>query len=283
MITPDNQPKPVEVPKPWNMETFGAYLNRTMRTPLLALAGLLGLGMLIVIFGRYDSFVVMQMFGGLPYIVVAFIGYLFYRKIQYRRLFWSEYAKYRGWAYLSTGSADVESAMMFHQGNHQVVTDVVSGTISNHPLTLCNYKFRIGYGKNAEIHSYTVVIVTFKGRFPHVYVDRLDHGYGLKVGRALPLPNEVSKQFKIFAPPEYEIEALAIFDPEILAKLLDLKYNFDMELIDQKLYVFMPQMIDSKEVLEQRLQQAESLLEELIPHLDHTNYQPIPNMPDRLH
>jgi hypothetical protein len=280
MIIPDNQSKPAEVPKPWNMETFGAYLKRTSRTPLLVLAGLLGLILLGVFYWGSDAVGYVSMY--LPYLLVVPILFLFQRRSEYRRMFWIEYAKYRGWTYLPSGWADAESGLMFHQGNYRVLTDVVSGDILNHPLTLCNYKFRIGSGKNAQIYAYTVAIVTFTGKFPHVYVDRLDHGYGLRVGRALPLPTEVSKQFKIFSPPEYEIEALAIFDPQILAHLLDLKFNYDMELIDQKLYIFMHQIIESKEALENKLAQAEELLKHMIPHLDHTSYQRIPNMSDRL-
>jgi hypothetical protein len=264
------------------METFGTYVRRSVRTPLLILGGLLALGILLLSISRHTYFAAMEVLGVLPYLVVALFGYLFYLKIQYRRLFWTEYAKYRGWTYLPAGQAEAEDAMMFRQGNNRSVTDVVTGTILEHPLKLCNYNFRIGQGKNSQIYSYTVIIVKFIGKFPHVYVDRLDHGYGLNVGRALPLPTEVAKQYKIFSPPEYEIEALAIFDPETLVKLLDLKFNYDMELINQKLYIFLPQMIDSISALEQRLQQAEALLASMIPHLDHTNYQPIPHSPDTL-
>ena len=278
-----SQPESSTVPKPWNMETFGAYLRRTSRMPLLIVAGLLGLVLVGTLLGSPDILSFITLSGTyLPYLIVIPVIFLFQRRSEYRKMFWIEYAKYRGWSYLPSGWADAESGMMFHQGNYRVLTDVVSGDILNHPLTLCNYKFRIGSGKNAQIYAYTVAIVTFTGKFPHVYVDRLDHGYGLRVGRALPLPTEVAKQFKICSPPEYEIEALAIFDPEILAHLLDLKFNYDMELIDQKLYIFMPQIIDSKEALENKLAQAEELLKHMIPHLDHTSYQRIPNMSDRL-
>ncbi|MFA6198120.1 MAG: hypothetical protein WC734_03135 [Patescibacteria group bacterium] len=279
---PENQNKPAAVPKPWSMETFNAYLRRTSRTPLLLLVVALVLVTALIVFNRNDAVFLTMTTNGLPYLIVALVLYMVYRRNEYRRLFWIAYSQYRGWTYLPYGQPDVESAMMFHQGNYRVMTDVVNGRILNHPMTLCNYKFRIGYGKNAKIYSYTVVMVTFTGKFPHVYVNRTDMGYGMSFGRALPLPTEVAKLFKIYTPPEYEIEALAIFDPQILEHLLDLKYNYDMELIDQKLYVFMPQMINTKEALEQKLNQAEALLEHMIPQLDRTSYQPIPNTPDKL-
>jgi hypothetical protein len=50
----------------------------------------------------------------------------------------------------------------------------------------------------------------------------------MRIGTTLPVPHEFAKRFELRGPAQYEIEALEIFTPDILAYVLALQFPFDV-------------------------------------------------------
>lgn len=210
----------------------------------------------------------------LPWVILAGWRRRLAEKIRGR--FWRQFALHHGWTYQPRGDLRGERAVMFHEGHSRSMRHVVSGALdSERPFRIFEYKFSAGHGRRRHDYFFTTFAVRFSGAFPHLYLDRLKNGYGTKAGVSLPLPGEFTASFRLFCPAEYEIEALQVFSPEILAYLLDANFPHDIELLDQELHVFTRGYINTLQDLEERFQMGRAIVERLAPRLDRLRLTPI--------
>ena len=84
------------------------------------------------------------------------------------------------------------------------------------------------------------------------------------------------------APKEYEIEALEIFTPDVLASLLDNKFGHDVEFVNQEMLIFFYGQISDPEQLEREFKRALDLEDLLDEKLDRFKFEQIGDMPTRL-
>ncbi len=56
--------------------------------------------------------------------------------------------------------------------------------------------------------------------------------------QVLPLEGDFDKHFTLYCPQEYEQDALYIFTPDLMALLIDEAAPFDVELVDQWMFVY---------------------------------------------
>lgn len=199
-----------------------------------------------------------------------------------RGRFWRQFAQAHGFTYQPKGDPNAETAVMFHQGHSRRQQHIITGSVENRPLRISNYQFTIGHGKYSRTYPYTVFEFRFTGHFPHLYLNQLFNGYGIAVGVAIPLPREFEKRFTLRAPQEYEIEALQIFTPDLLAHLLDSGLQHDVEIVDQELLIFTVGYVDRREQLEREFADATALVERLAPKLDRFRFAPIGDHPPSL-
>lgn len=171
------------------------------------------------------------------------------------------------------------SALVFQQGQERGTGHGLMGTIHDRPFRFFQYHYTTGGGRNKQTHTYDVYEVVFSGTFPHIYLNNTRNRdlSGLK-GYFLPrisLPYELEKKFNLHGPKQYEIEVLEIFTPDLLLHLLDVGWDHDLELVDQKLYVFREESIRTNQAFEEELRRLEKLLELLTPKLNHMQLAPI--------
>jgi hypothetical protein len=212
-------------------------------------------------------------FGFLPLMIVA--AYVAVVHILALRSFWTEIAEVNGWTYKGRLSGAPLPAIMFRQGNKQSFSSVLEGVLGGSPFTSFSYTFATGEGKSEVTHPYHVFSFPFGGTFPHVYLNNKHNSYGLSVGERVPLPSEFEKQFLLSTPKEYEIEALEIFTPDILSKVLDGKFIHDMELVNQHLFIFINKSISDFETFEQEMKKAMELRNILADRLDKFTFEKI--------
>lgn len=200
-----------------------------------------------------------------------------------RGQFWRQFAKRRGYTYTARGDPRGEQAVMFQQGHNRVVRHVVSGKLRDgRPIRIFEYEFRIGHGKSRRTYCYTVFEVCFSGRFPHIYLNNLRNRYDIRIGSAVPLPHEFEKAYRLSAPEKYEIEALQIFTPDLLAYVLDAKLPHDLELVDQELLVFAGGYVNRLDELEKEAATALALAERLASKLDRFAFTAVGTHPTTL-
>lgn len=210
------------------------------------------------------------------FVVFIYVG-VSYSKIA--TSFWKQFAEINGWQYKGSGDPNKESGVMFRQGNSRSISNIIEGSIDDRRFRIFNYQFTIGSGKHRTTYYYTVFAFKFSGSFPHIYLNNKYNSYGLSVGEKIPLSSEFEKKFTLFAPKEYEIEALEIFTPDILANLLDNGFSHDVEFINQEVLIFTYGQINTFEQLEKEFNRAleiENLLDE---KLDKFKFKQIGDMP----
>lgn len=194
--------------------------------------------------------------------------------------FWKRFAEINGWEYYD-GHTDPEkeAGLMFRQGNNKIISHLIRGSINNRHFRIFSYEFSTGSGRHRRTYSYTVFAFKFNGFFPHIYLNNKHNSYNINAGEKISLPAEFEKKFSLSAPRKYEIEALAIFTPDILASLLDNGFAHDVEFVDQEVLIFADGQVDKFEKLEREFNLALKLEDMLDEKLDRFKFQPIGDMP----
>ncbi len=212
------------------------------------------------------------------------IFYLFFARFlaKAHTRFWENFATANSWSYAKAVDTADEKGVMFKRSGrfmkpmaYNFARNAVSGTWEGRPARIFEYQFTLGSGKSSETHFYTVFEFSFAGTFPHLYLNRKKDRYGIDAGKPLRLPAEFERSFELFAPDQYEVEALEIFTPDVLAYLVDVDWPFDLELIDQRLIVYREMHITSSMQLASEWHRAKALATKLAPVLDRVTYSPI--------
>lgn len=219
---------------------------------------------------------------GNAWLLILALFYYMSATNKYDDAFWIQVAKNNGWEYKGVVDDFNEPGIMFKQGKGQDITHLIEGKVDERPFRMFRYSFKIGEGKNETSYWYTVFAFKFEGAFPHIYLNNKHNSYSISAGEKLPLPFEFEKQFVLSAPRKYETEALEIFTPDILTKLLDGGFTHDIELVDHELIMFVDESINSFKKLEiefNKVMELEDLFDE---KLDRFKFEKIGNISPQL-
>lgn len=210
-----------------------------------------------------------------------------------RSVFWKEFAEINNWKYQNNipeglfnfsfkGNVEGKIGLMFKQGHSGIISNEISGKISDRDFKIYCYQFTVGHGKHSRIYYYTVFSFLSNGTFPHLYLNRKGNKWDIYVENEIPLPKEFEEKFSLYAPKKYEIEALEIFTPDILATLLEKEFPYDVEFIDQEILIFTDGQINNFENLEKKFNIALELNDTLSKKLDKAKFEKIGDMPSVL-
>ena len=135
-------------------------------------------------------------------------------------------------------------------------------------------------GRHKTTYHYLIFEVKFRGAFPHLYLNNITNGEYISFGDKLflpklSLPSQFEKKFILYAPKQYEIEALEIFSPDVLDFFLTEKWPHDLELTEGELIIARPHRVNSTEELETELQSVRKLVDRLSPTLNRMRFAPI--------
>lgn len=211
------------------------------------------------------------------------LGYLLYIEKKLIISLWtSEIARINGWEYKPNGDPKEEFGIMFQQGHSREILGQINGVVDGVEFRMFDYQFTIGYGRGSIVYSYIVFAFKFNGSFPHIYLNNKHNSYNIQIGEKVPLPSEFEKQFSLSAPRKYEIEALEIFTPDVLLKILENDFVHDVEFVDQEVLIFADGKITDFEKLEKEFSKALELKNLLYEKLDRFKFHPIGDMPHKL-
>ena len=203
-----------------------------------------------------------------------------------RTSFWKQFAKNHGWSYEEQGDASHEKGLMFNQSKSKsIVKHVISGKHEARNMRIFELTFTRGSGKNATTHFYTVFEFTMKGTFPHMYLSYKKNGYEAQKGKhasKIPLPKACEKKYNLYAPVQYEIEALEIFGESLLKFLLDEKFPHDVEMVDAEVLIFRKYHVNTLKDLEKDFEAAKVLLKQIEKKLDRSKLYKIGDRPHEM-
>ncbi len=226
-------------------------------------------------------------------IFLAFVlfGVMMWRVQHVRGDFWKAFALEHGLVYNKRGSTDDEKGLIFNQKDHAAFTSyshiyhLLTGTHRGRLMRMFELTFTQKIGKHEKKYWFTVFELTMKGTFPHIYLNYKHDGYVAKMKgnvTKIPLPGDVANQYTLYAPHQYEIEALEIFTQSIFQFLLDGQFSLDVEIIDGEVIFYRHKRVNSREELEEAFTHAAALFEKIAARLDRSKLYTIGDHPHEI-
>ena len=148
--------------------------------------------------------------------------------------------------------------MIFNNGNSRVITE---GFAFQDSTEIGNYSYDTGGGRNQTTHTYGYVKIPLVRNLPHMVLDaKANNTLGIvsslsdsfNKSQKLSLEGNFDKYFTLYAPKEYEADALYVFTPDVMAVMIDEGRNYDIEIVGNELYIYSRKHFNltSQEVLE---------------------------------
>lgn len=114
-------------------------------------------------------------------------------------------------------------------------------------LDFGNYQYTTGSGKNRTTRVWGFLAIELDRKLPHMVLDSKANN-GLFGGTNLPatfdkdqilsLEGDFDRYFTLYCPKAYERDALYVFTPDLMALLIDNAAPFDVEIIDDWMFVY---------------------------------------------
>ncbi len=204
-------------------------------------------------------------------IVLSLILYSsIYNKVNNR--FYQQIAELNGYNYEPKGHLSV-AGHIFQIGDSKRFEDIISGEFESHPLKLFVYRFTTGSGKERSEHKLSICELTFPTQMPNIVLNAHNfsnynlYDFGLK---KLNLEGDFYKYFTLYVTPGHEIEALQIFTPDVMQDFIEKSKKFDLEFIDDKIYILSPNSLKTHNEIMSMFNFAHHLISKLkkvLPHI----------------
>lgn len=176
-------------------------------------------------------------------IVVATIRSTLGRNERLMRLY--RFAEANGFIFSPRQSDPDYPGMVFGIGRRRTTIDhIVRG--AGRFLDIGNFRYTTGSGKNQKTRTWGFMALHLDRRLPHMLLDaRSNNVLGMSNlpamfsrDQVLSLEGDFDRHFTLSCPREYERDALYVFTPDLMALLIDEAGAFDVEVIDDWMFVY---------------------------------------------
>lgn len=210
-------------------------------------------------------------------IFIIFISIIFsvyasaQKKIQQQ--FMQQFAQQNNFTYVTKGIFAEYDGTLFKYGHSKNATNQVSGNYHDCPLTLFNYNYTTGSGKNRVTHYYTVFSLHLHTITPNFLLENKTHrfSYGLfdnnVKGKSITLEGNFNNFFSLRVAPGDEIETLQILTPDIMEDLIAKAKHLSVEIINDHFFIYANKTIGNKNELYEVYDLAKYFIEKLTPLL----------------
>lgn len=134
--------------------------------------------------------------------------------------------------------------MIYSHGTSRMSTDVVRGTTPRF-VEFGNYQYTTSNGKNSTTHRWGYVAIKLDVPLPHIVLDALsdntlgsDVAAGFSPEQRLSLEGDFDRYFSLFCPSGYEVDALYLFTPDIMARFIDNLAQLNVEIVDDWMFFY---------------------------------------------
>ena len=171
-------------------------------------------------------------------------------------------AKANGWAYQNT-AAMVSQGVLFTAGHDYSFSNVV--TAPDFQVGQCH--FLTGSGKNEQESRYGYIVIPLKQQLPNMLLDGKSNNvgvFGLEMSnlpgtfsrdQIVSLEGDFDKYYTLYAPKEYQADVRYVFTPDLMQALIAESDSIDIEIIDNKMLVYLGKDDIGTEVFWQRVEQ----------------------------
>lgn len=193
------------------------------------------------------------------------------KKIRSRMV--EQFATANGFSYSPSANLSAKDGSVFaHSGHSENFEDFVAGKFRNAPFQFLHYTYTVGSGKHSRTYHRSILVMEFKSNLPHVVVDSkkiTSISFPYAKGQLLELEsNDFAKYFRLYVPKEYEVEALSILTPDVMAQLIDKSSLYDVEFINNHVYIYAGGLVDTRAKLQALFELAGTIVDELGGKLD---------------
>ncbi|WP_053353970.1 hypothetical protein [Leucobacter musarum] len=176
------------------------------------------------------------------------------------------FARANGFAYAATAEPPALGDSLWEQATSGVVRDRISGTdwelgrITGGSRSATSVEQRGGFTVTKTVSVSTpersrnigYFAMTLPRRLPQMVLDARSNDRGPfsslihrpSEHQALSLEGDFDRYFRLYAPAGYERDALFVFTPDVMALLIDETGDLDVEIRDNRLFVYAPQGFD---------------------------------------
>ncbi|MEV4737299.1 MULTISPECIES: hypothetical protein [unclassified Microbacterium] len=156
----------------------------------------------------------------------------------------SRFAAANAMTYLDRIDAPPLPGMIFQAGSGRMSTDVLRGTEPRF-VEFGNYQYTTSNGKNSQTHRWGYVAVKLDVPLPNIVLDALGNNglggsiaTGFRRDQRLSLEGDFDRYFSLFCPEGYEVDALYLFTPDVMARFIDHAAELDVEIVDDWLFLY---------------------------------------------
>jgi hypothetical protein len=111
-----------------------------------------------------------------------------------------------------------------------------------------NFQYVVSSGKSSSTITWGFLALHLERRLPHMLLDSLQNNMFGMTGIAglfardqvLSLEGDFDRYFTLYCPKQYERDALYVFTPDLMALCIDEAAPFDVEIVDDWLFVYSP-------------------------------------------
>lgn len=161
--------------------------------------------------------------------------------------------------------------MIFDEGHSRMIKEAL---LFPDGREIGNYMYVTGSGKNRTTHSWGYIRVKLSRRLPHMVLDAKSNNLlkrfsnlpdGFNKSQTLSLEGNFNDYFTLYAPKEYERDALYVFTPDVMAAVIDAGARYDIEVIDDTLilYASIGLQIDNETQLQNMMRVVDTISGEL--------------------
>ena len=163
----------------------------------------------------------------------------------------SRFAAQNGFTFAPSYPDPRHPGSIFQQGSERTATDEIVEA-SRRELTIGNYSYLVG-GRHKTRHDWGYLAIRLERALPHMVLDsrRNNHLFGVtnlptdfRRDQTLSLEGDFDRHFRLYCPREYERDALYVFTPDLMALLIDEAAPYDVEIVDDWLFVYSPRPFD---------------------------------------
>jgi hypothetical protein len=144
---------------------------------------------------------------------------------------------------------------LFATGSNRRVIDHLRSTTGRF-FDLGSYRFETPAGRSTVLLKFGFIAIHLDRRLPHMLLEAkgserwADGGLPIAIDRdqTLSLEGDFDRHFTLFAPKDYEADALYVFAPDLMALLIDETGGMHVEIVDDWLFVYSPVDFDGASV-----------------------------------
>jgi hypothetical protein len=219
----------------------------------IVVGGIIGLVTLVIVIGSWSTgatlssvLTTLLVFGGVTVIIAIGVRGSWRGGGKWSRwLRLARFAQANGMTFSPMQGNPSYPGEIFQLGRDRVALDHLC-TASGRFLDLGNYRWITGSGKSQQTHTWGFLALSLDRNMPNIVLDSKANNsiFGsnlpdtLDRHQILHLEGDFDRYFTLYCPAEYEQDALYIFTPDLMALLIDEAAPYDVELVDDWMFVY---------------------------------------------